>query len=188
MIAEQLPDPRRDHAGAQVGLGHLEPVHVVHRQVHAALLQVHRHVTNDVRQLQRHPQVDGVIPGGLVAVAEDLHADEANRGGDAVTVLEQRLEVGIPVIREVHLHAVDQGFELEPWQVELPDERLQRLTLSRGRVPSNTSFTSLRQPASDLAASARASFDRSDPRCESGATSSTASSTARQKSHTATMA
>ena len=91
-------------------------------------------VAQDVRELQGLAEIDGVLPGARIRIAEDLDAAEADRRRNAVAVrieLLRRFERGAV---DVHLDAVDdrfQRFTRDPVRAhprrELAGDRMHRL-------------------------------------------------------------
>src|SRR5262249_18371547 len=86
-------------------------------------------VAEDVGQLQRDTEVQGVGARASVPAAEDSDADQADSGRDAPAILYEIVErlVARPV--EVHLDAVDDVGKRLPRQVEPGEERLQPASL-----------------------------------------------------------
>src|SRR5579862_2670289 len=108
-LAERLRAVTDEH----VLLAAPEAAEVGARQVDATAARVLRDVAQDVRQLEREPELDRVLARRRALVAEDLDADEANRARNAVAV---SLEIALPrlvaLAVEIHLDAVDDGGEL----------------------------------------------------------------------------
>ena len=153
---------------------------VLERQIHAASREVVGDVAQDVRELEGDAEVDGVIPGPVVPAAEDPDADETHRRGDAAAIL---VEIGERLVArgvEVHRDAVDDIVERLTRQVEGRDEGLEVLSLRRGRRGSVERARELGAPEGHGLAAGRI--------VGRVVFSSTASSTARQKSQTATIA
>ena len=161
-----------------VGVGAAETGQVLCRQVHPAAAEIHAHVTQDVRQLQGDTEVPGVVANDRIAIAEDANAHEPDRRGHAVAVRFEIREGLVPAGGRVHGDSIHQRIEVLTGQIERADERLQddgprasrvRGCRTDGRAPRARRRSPCR-PASVVGAR------------------STLSSTARQKSQTATMA
>ena len=63
-----------------------EALEVLEREVEAVAGGVACDVAQDVRELQREAELDGVLARARVLVAEDLDRGEAHRGGDPLAV------------------------------------------------------------------------------------------------------
>ena len=133
---EQGRNRRREPPRPQVVFGHAVGRQFVERQVQAAAGQIGRHVAQDVGQLEGQAQFLGVAAGARILVAEDLDADEADRGGDLVAVGPQVAERGETRRLEVHRAAVDELLERQPLHGKAADHPLQRLALRRARPPA----------------------------------------------------
>ncbi len=66
--------------------GVAEALEIFQGEVDAVSAEVFLDVPEDVGELHGEAEVDGVIPGPGVTVAENLHTDESDYGGDAVAV------------------------------------------------------------------------------------------------------
>ena len=111
----------------QIVLGAAETLQILGWNVHAAALEIRRHVADDVRQLQRNAEIDRVIARLQIAIPENLDADQPDRRRHAQAVLPQLLERVVAVALQIHGHAVDQILEGRPRQLEPGDERSQAL-------------------------------------------------------------
>ena len=176
---EQGRDRRCEVPGLQIVFGHAVGRQFVERQVEAAARQIGRHVAQDVGQLEGQAQFLGVAAGARILVAEDLDADEADRGGDLVAVGPKIAEGGETHRLEIHRTTVDELLEGQPLDRKATNHSLQRLALRRARTPAIEAGGHFLTPALQSG--------RPLPSGRSSC-SSTSSSTARQKSHTAVMA
>ena len=155
------------------------------RNIDATLLEITPHVAQDVGELQGDAEIDRVLLRRRLAAAEDVEADEPDGRRDANAVPVQFVERLVAARPEIHLDAFDERLEWRARQAESRHERGKRASLPRlGRPPSKQAASSRRQRAISAAADARPPGSRS----LATSTSSTASSTARQKSHTAMIA
>jgi hypothetical protein len=80
---------------------------ILRRQVHAVAPRVLADVADDVGELEGETEVLGVLQRRRIAEAEDGGRKLADDAGHQVAIAAQRLEVGVAVVHEVHLHAVD---------------------------------------------------------------------------------
>ncbi len=80
---------------------------LVERQVDAVTTRVFAHVADDIGELERHAKISRVFERAPVLISEDLGGQQADYARDAVTIQPQRLEIGIAIEFEIHLHAVD---------------------------------------------------------------------------------
>ena len=136
--AHQPDERRRVPPVDELVLGVPEPPDLVERQVDAAPLGVRAEVAHDVRQLERDSQVDRVVPGPRVRVAEDLDAGQTDRPRHPVAVLVELLERGVAPLVDVHLDAVEDRLEVLALDGEGPDhlgemlgDRLRRAAVVR---------------------------------------------------------
>ena len=136
---------------AQRLLGDAEADQVLGRHVGASAFQVSRDVANDVRQLQRYPEVDGILARLGIPIPENFHADKTDGRGDTAAVFLQRTERRVAGVLEVHGHAVDDVFECLPWEIERLDERLQIEALRCLRRPLLVAPRKLGAPAYERA-------------------------------------
>jgi hypothetical protein len=130
----------RPHAGARllhfpldVLPGAASAREILVGQIAASIPEVHRHIAQNVRELQRNPEVARVDEDRRFTIFEDLRTDEADRGGHTVAV---GFEVGErPILRpgRIHRDAVDEGVELRAGQVADVHEGLERDALRRRR-------------------------------------------------------
>src|SRR5262249_58441879 len=81
----------------QIFLGHVD----------ATAAGIRLHVAHDIGQLEGDPEIDGVLAGPGVGIAEDLDAAEADRRGDAIAVRVELLEGLVGRAVEIHLDARD---------------------------------------------------------------------------------
>ncbi len=132
---EQPPNVVGDHPGTQVVLGAAEALQILDRDVHAAALEIGRHVADDIRQLQRDAEIDRVVAGLQIAISEDLDADEAHGRRHAQTILAQLLERLVSIALQIHGHAVDQILETRPRKRKRRDERREVRALRCLRLP-----------------------------------------------------
>ena len=136
--AHQPDERRRVPPAGELVLRVPEPPDLVERQVDAAPLGVRAEVAHDVRQLERDAQVDRVVPGPGVRVAEDLDAGQTDRPRHPVAVLVQLLERGVAPLVDVHLDAVEDRLEVLALDGKGPDhlgemlgDRLRRAAVVR---------------------------------------------------------
>src|SRR5262249_56064005 len=120
------------------------------RQVHAPASEIPRHVAQDVRELERDAEIDGVLPRSGVGAAEDPHAHEADGGSDPDAVFVQLLERTVAPPVQIHFDALDQRIERGPRQPERPDDWLQRAPLRRRRRSAIETPRDLLPPAPHL--------------------------------------
>ncbi len=105
------------------------------RQVDAPLFQVGLDVANDVRGLQRQPEVEGVLARARIATAEHLDAHDADGGRDPPAIADELVEGLVTRAPQIHLDTVDEIVERLPRQPKRLDVRLEVLRLRRlGRV------------------------------------------------------
>jgi hypothetical protein len=90
-------------------------------QIETPAPRIDAHVAEDVRDLQVQAQLDGVVTGGGVLVAEDLDGREAHRGGDAQAVPAQVLEGRVAPDGEVHAAAGHDVLEARSGDRKLED-------------------------------------------------------------------
>src|SRR4029077_6479494 len=76
-----------------------------------AVPEVARHVSKNVRQLERNAEVHGVVTGAIAVHAEDLDADKSHGRRHTPAVFVELLERLITLAIEVHLHAVYEVLE-----------------------------------------------------------------------------
>ena len=89
------------------------------RQIEPAYGRVLVKIAQDIRHLQRTPEMMREREPCLPLHAEHAHAEAADRAGDAVAVEIEGGEIGrADVGNDVHLHAVDDGEEILALQVE----------------------------------------------------------------------
>src|SRR5687767_4059223 len=88
-VRQQPADGVGDAAGAQRLLGDAESCQILLRQIDSAALEIDPDVANDVGDLQREAEVEGVFSRSRVAAAEDLDADQPNRGRHAAAIADQ---------------------------------------------------------------------------------------------------
>ncbi len=98
-----------------------EPAKVFLRQIDPAALRVVPDIAQDIRQLKRNAQVDGIVFGVRRAGSEDVQADESDHRGHAIAILVEVLERGVAPVDEIHLDAVDEILEVDLRDAELFD-------------------------------------------------------------------
>ena len=86
------PDAVGRDAGGEVVDRAAERAQIFEWQVDAAAGEVVLDVAENVRELQRDAEIQGVGAGAFVAAAEDPDADQADRRRDAPAVLDQIVE------------------------------------------------------------------------------------------------
>jgi hypothetical protein len=99
-----------------------EAAEIFLRDIDPALLRVALDIPKNVRQLQRDTEVFCVLLRSFVMVPEDLGANEADRRGDAVAVQAQLVKRLVPVLHQVHLHALEQVEEMMDRDIEFLDD------------------------------------------------------------------
>src|SRR5688572_516862 len=100
-----------------VGLAHAVARQLVEREVDAVAPRVLADVAHDVGQLKGEPEVGGVAQRAPVGVAENLRRQEPDDARDPMAIALERREIGIAVVVEIHLHAVDDLVEARLGQV-----------------------------------------------------------------------
>src|SRR5262249_57104151 len=88
----------------------------------------------DVGQLERDAEFEGVVVGAGMTAAEDANTDEANRRRDTAAVLDEVVERRVTRLLKIHRHAVDHVLERLTRQIEGSNRRLQRAPLRRPRL------------------------------------------------------
>ena len=185
---EQRFDGRRSDAAAGVrdllaaGRLRVQPkrAQILERQVERPAREIAGTSRRMLVSCSATPSSIGVAPRAGIAIAEDLDAHQADGRRHADAVLVQLRERRVAAWMQIHLDAVDQRVERRARKVEPIDERLQRAPLRRLRRLVRRSSAPAPPPARQL------SGCRARP--PSPTASSTASSTARQKSQTAMIA
>src|SRR5688572_11589104 len=129
--AKQIDDWWRQEAGPEVALLHAEPLEIFARQVDPAAHDVSADIADDVGQLQGQTEVFSIGPGSIVAISEDLEADQTDRGRHTPAILGERGKGVVAGVAEIHFHTVEQRLEWCAGQPELPDVRLKALPLER---------------------------------------------------------
>ena len=81
------------------------------RQIDSPPFGVRAHVPQDVGQLQRLAQIDGVIAAGGIPVPKYLDAEQSDHRGDPVAVQFQIREIGIALDVQIHLHPLEEFIE-----------------------------------------------------------------------------
>src|SRR5471030_1610284 len=110
-VLHRLRPARMKH----IVFGDVPLLHFVLRQIDATEGSVLFDVAQNIGELERHAERNGVIDGLLFLVAEDFDADEADGAGDAVTVLAQSGKIGIAGDGEIHFHATKNFLEMRRW-------------------------------------------------------------------------
>ncbi len=141
-----MPDGIRHPAGSQILDGTAGCREILEREVDAPPLVVTPDITKDVRQLQRHAEVQGIVLRPLASAAEDPDADHADRRGHAPAVFEQLHECVVPRLVDVHRHAIHHILERLSRQLEPDDEGLKPPALQRLRNQSVVAARQLRAP------------------------------------------
>ena len=95
------------------------------REINPSAGGVGADVAQDVGELERLAEMDGIIAARRIFVAENLDAQEADDGRDMVTILFQRLKVVVALDVQIHFAALDQIIEQVEAQVELSDDGLE---------------------------------------------------------------
>jgi len=129
---EELPDAIGHPPAGEVRLAHVEPRQILLRQVQATAFEVGGNVAQDVRQLQRDAKIDGIV--ACITRAENLQADQADRGSDPPAVFVEVVEGDVACAIEIHFDAVDQVRKRLPRQREPRQPWLQPIPLRRSRV------------------------------------------------------
>ena len=102
------------------------------RKVDSPALQIRAQVAQDVRELERHAQVLRVYLPALLLVSEDAKADQPHHGGHAVAVALQLLEGRVAQMREIHLDAGEELFQVGARNAESLEMGAER---ARGGLP-----------------------------------------------------
>ena len=114
--------PPRGHRRRQVGRREAEPGQVRPGQVHPAQGVIFGHVPDEVRHLEREPELArGLARRGPVARPEDRQHHRADRRGRARHVGEQVGVAVVPGDGEVGRHAGEEPAEVVEVEVEDPD-------------------------------------------------------------------
>ena len=103
----------------------LAPRQLGERQGDPPSLAIRSNVAQDVGQLQRLAQVNGVVPAGRIPVAKHLDAEQPHDGGHAVAIQFELLVILIPIDVEVHFDTQQQRVKMVEGQAVLPNDRLQ---------------------------------------------------------------
>src|SRR5262245_18830131 len=106
--------------GPEIVLAHVEGAQIRPRQIDAPGRGVAAHVAQNVRELQGEAQVDSVVAGATVRVAEDLDGGQSHGRGDPVAVREEVLDRLVAHAVEIHGDAVDDGLQGFAGNRELP--------------------------------------------------------------------
>src|SRR5439155_21098707 len=126
---EQTANRGGDVAAGEIVDGAAGGAEILERQIDATSTQIVLDVAHDVGELERDAEIQRVIAGGIARAAEDLDANQTDRGGYAPAILEQIRERLVSVPVEIHRHAVDYVREGLPRQVERRDEGLKAAAL-----------------------------------------------------------
>ena len=89
------------------------------RQINPAALGVGADVAQNVGELQRLAEVNGVIAARGILVAENFDAQQADDGRDVIAIQFQLLEIFVALDVQIHFAALDQFIEEREGQVEL---------------------------------------------------------------------
>ncbi len=124
------------NAVAQVVCTIVETVQVFAGQVDAAGSSVFAEVAEDVRQLERNPGRLGMRFGTRIVEPPNVDARQPHGGGNSIAVRIQVREGGEVGRVEVHLHAVEDGFEIRRRHVKpldrMPQRRIERMRITAG--------------------------------------------------------
>lgn len=116
-------------------LGAAELLEVFLRQIDAALGRIGPDVPQNVRQLERHPETDGVVLRPGRCRPEDVEADQSYDRRDAIAIEREVLHRSVSHRREIHAHALDQLFEIGSRDGELSHMLRQADGHREGRRP-----------------------------------------------------
>ncbi len=151
LVLHQLEELGGVASRGQVGGRDAEALEILLGQIDAPGPGVGLNVAHDVGQLERHPEIDGVLARPHVRVAEDLDAAEPDGGRDAVAVGVELVEGLVGGAIEVHLHARDDLVERLARDREELHRRLQPLS-RRVRRRAVEDLSDFRAPALELLA------------------------------------
>ena len=101
-----------DAAAEQLCFRVIEAPEVFLRQVNAITRRIFPDVTQDIRQLQRHSQIDGVLFCPRIAIGENFQAHEPRDRSHAIAVLVQFIEGFIAMLEQIHLTPGNQFFKI----------------------------------------------------------------------------
>src|SRR5205823_6731843 len=105
------------------------------RKIDPPARQVRPDVAEDVRELERHPEIFGVDASALLLVTEDAQAYESHDRGDAIAVPAQLLEGAVPELRQIHLHPGDQLLQIGAWNAKAEEMGAKRQGSGLGGLP-----------------------------------------------------
>ena len=89
----ELAEAGAELAAENFGFGDLVAFQFREREVDAPARGVVAHVAEDVGELERLPEVDGVVTAGGAGVAEDFNAQQPDDGRDVVAIFFQRFKI-----------------------------------------------------------------------------------------------
>src|SRR5712691_12113889 len=95
------------HASAKFLLAIAEPIEIFCGEIDSVAACVFSYITQDIGELERHPQVDRIIAGSAIVIAKDLDAHQTDQRGDMVAVIVEFGESVVARPAQIHLNAVD---------------------------------------------------------------------------------
>ena len=95
------------------------------RQINPAAFGVGADVTQDVGELQRLAEINGIIAARGILIAENLDAQQADNRGDAMAIEFELRESFIALDLQIHLATLDQFIEEREREPEFADDRLE---------------------------------------------------------------
>ena len=122
------------------------------RQVNPPARRVSLHVAQNIGQLKRLAEVNGIITARRIPVAENFNAQQPHDGGDPVAIKFQRLPTGVAPDVQIHFTAFDQFIQQREGQLELLDDRLEFLVEDKLRFLIFAGAADVRAPGGELGA------------------------------------
>lgn len=157
LVCEQRLDGIRLNAATLLGsFSHqivftaVEGAKILQRDVHAALREVARNVSKNIRQLQGNAEIRRVLFRGRGRRAKNIETDQSNRRCDADAVLVEIGERLVPTWTNVHFDAFDEPVEVAFLQCERRNERCERPPLRRSRFTPLEARSQFGTPPSDF--------------------------------------
>ena len=94
------------------------------RQINSSPFGIRAHVAQNVGELERFAQVDGVTAARGILVAENLDAQEASHRSNAIAVKFKLLEVLVTLDLKIHFASLEQFVEQRERKAVFADDRL----------------------------------------------------------------
>ena len=100
-------------------LGQTKLGKLVLRQVKTAVLPIFTHISQNIRQLQRHSQLNRIRNRRFTAVPNNVHGHQSNSGGNTVAIMCQIIKGGEPILDQVRGNAIQKLLCILAWNVVL---------------------------------------------------------------------